>query len=258
MEFQYFSDIHTELYSGVECPRFQVLIHDLKPIAPYLILAGDIGHPFSDIYKEFLELVAKKFKRVFLIAGNHEYYTKNGGMRPEAWMSYVDTHITGICREIGNVTYLQNQVYHFPAPSNLSIFGGTFWSLVKHEEENTLRTSSNDLQNIQNLTYDTIRMLHYEACTSLAKALVKHSDRIFLVVSHHLPSYSLVASKYKSCSNSSHASEIELWKHDRIKAWVAGHTHIPIVAGKFHVNPIGHFGENIDKDFCRKIEMRHT
>ncbi len=67
MRIQYISDIHLEF--------FKVLPKQIvRPVADILCLAGDIGYPFSSLYRDFLKQVSRDFKKVFLIAGNHEYY----------------------------------------------------------------------------------------------------------------------------------------------------------------------------------------
>ena len=38
------------------------------------MLAGDIGNPHHMTYSKFLTEISAKFKKIFLIAGNHEYY----------------------------------------------------------------------------------------------------------------------------------------------------------------------------------------
>ena len=58
MKIQYISDIHLEYLS--EIPK-------INPVGDVLVLAGDIGHPFSSIYINFLIDVNNKFKKVFLI-----------------------------------------------------------------------------------------------------------------------------------------------------------------------------------------------
>ena len=40
-----------------------------------LVLAGDIGSPHYPLYKLFLAICMNKFKHVFVVAGNHEYYS---------------------------------------------------------------------------------------------------------------------------------------------------------------------------------------
>ena len=62
MKIQYISDIHLE---------YQSTLPNIDQISDILVLAGDIGFPFSFLYKEFLIDMNKKFKKIFLIAGNH-------------------------------------------------------------------------------------------------------------------------------------------------------------------------------------------
>jgi len=55
----------------------------IKVMADVLCLAGDIGYPYSGIYREFLKQMNSDFKKVFIIAGNHEYYNSDKIQRPE-------------------------------------------------------------------------------------------------------------------------------------------------------------------------------
>ena len=57
------------------------------PCAPYLGLLGDIGTPalpkqFKD-YEIFLNSMADKFSKVYLLTGNHEYYVHGGARAAE-------------------------------------------------------------------------------------------------------------------------------------------------------------------------------
>jgi len=67
-KFQLLSDIHLEFPSALEhFPPFPVL-------APYLFLVGDIGYPSKESYAKFLFAQSERYKGVFILAGNHEYY----------------------------------------------------------------------------------------------------------------------------------------------------------------------------------------
>jgi len=68
---QYLSDIHLEFFRYDEI-RF--LVRKIKPIHPILILSGDIGNPFEKGYRFFMKEMSLRFEKIFLIAGNHEYY----------------------------------------------------------------------------------------------------------------------------------------------------------------------------------------
>jgi len=53
----------------------------VEPCAPYLALLGDIGIVNMDNkyenYKNFLLKQANQFEKIFVLAGNHEYYYGN-------------------------------------------------------------------------------------------------------------------------------------------------------------------------------------
>jgi predicted phosphodiesterase len=69
--FQYISDIHLEFYDEDSRDFTKIL----EPgIAPFLILAGDIGDPGSNIFKEFIDWCRQKWQHVYYVAGNHEYF----------------------------------------------------------------------------------------------------------------------------------------------------------------------------------------
>jgi len=238
------SDIHTEFFDSQEALNtFQESIH---PRSSFLILAGDIGAPFSKFYESFSAHLSEKFQHIFIISGNHEYYTQRKFIKQVDWMAEVDDQIRHVCSKFPNVTYLQNQIYHIP-DTNIAIFGSTFWSDIQPEEEMYIQYSLNDYECIPFFTTAEARRRFKIACSLLGTSLELHPDKDFIVVSHHLPSLSLVHPKYFSgpiTVNSAYASDIQLAEHPRIRAWVAGHTHTPIQKGKFYVNPLGYPGEN--------------
>lgn len=68
MEVQIYSDIHIEFYK---------LFPRIKPYAPVLILAGDIGKITHHQFKPFMDYVSEHWEKVFFVLGNHEYYSSN-------------------------------------------------------------------------------------------------------------------------------------------------------------------------------------
>ena len=71
---QFASDLHLEgvFGSGSEPPEDLIV-----PSAMYLVLAGDICTLTSDMiprYKAWLRRIAEGFEKVFVLAGNHEFY----------------------------------------------------------------------------------------------------------------------------------------------------------------------------------------
>ncbi|MEN9446415.1 MAG: Noumeavirus [Bacteroidota bacterium] len=249
MEFQYFSDVHCEMYTSN--PE-KITKFDIKPCAPYLILAGDIGHPFSQIYDDFLTLLSPQYKHIFITSGNHEYYKTNYFETlkiPEIqWMQSVDQKIYDICRSKSNITYLQDDIYEF-SDNNLAIYGATFWTNIKPEERSNVRQYLIDYREIPGFSMEVGIKKHEYSCNTLSKYIEANPSKKIIVVSHHLPSYELVNERYLNIKpeiNSAYATDISISNHPNIKAWIAGHTHIPIEKGKFHVNPIGYPNEYRD------------
>lgn len=244
--FQYFSDVHTELYKS---SPGKIKKFDIKVCAPYVILAGDIGDPFSNLYSDFLEDLSKLYEYVFLVSGNHEYYKTRCSdkcfIEDNIWMKSVDDKIREVCQQFPNVIYLQDDVYHIEG-TDISVYGATFWTDIKEEEKLDVQFNLMDYRKIPGFNMNIGINKHTNSCRKLEDIVYKYNDRRFVVISHHLPSYKLINPKYINIVpriNSSYASDIKVAEHPNIVAWVAGHTHIPVQKGKFYVNPIGYPGE---------------
>ena len=72
----------------------------------FLILNGNIGNPFDDVYKDFLRVCCeKKFKFVILVIGNYEYSCYDN-------YSYVNNHVRNIVNNLysqySNIVFLEN------------------------------------------------------------------------------------------------------------------------------------------------------
>jgi len=65
-QIQYISDIHLD-YNPFE----NYVVH---PIAPILVIAGDLGNPYSQSFHRFLKENCKNFDQVIFVPGNHEYF----------------------------------------------------------------------------------------------------------------------------------------------------------------------------------------
>jgi predicted phosphodiesterase len=230
MLFQYFSDLHMEFTRG----RVPII----KAVAPYLIIAGDITtHGKPDNYQKLFDKIAPLFKYVFFVSGNHDYYHNMTNC-----LTATDNQIREMIKPYPNVVYLQNQAFLIPE-TDIVVFGGTFWSQIRPEEVSFVLNCLNDYRMISALTITETNQLHREAIGKLEQTLSNpdYMGKRFIVISHHLPSYSLISEKYKSCMiNSAFATEIPLANDPRIVAWFCGHTHEPCEMGKFHVNPIGY------------------
>ena len=209
--FQLISDVHLEMGT----------YHVIKPRAPYLLLAGDIGYPESQIYKDFIKRCSKKFEKVFYISGNHEYYQNNKCSQKS--IEEIDDYIKDICRQYNNVYYLQNNYYAF---DDLLIVGSTLWSDIEN-------SCLSDLSDYSKIYHDKNELLTVNDSTHMfnknkeyIQSIIETSVKNVLVMTHHLPSYKMILPEFESSPYKSHfASDLEYLFRPPVVAWVCGHAH---------------------------------
>lgn len=245
MQFQIVSDVHLETYTnGSACPT-------IRPIAPYLILAGDVGDPFSRSYEEFMEDASTKFEKVFIITGNHEYYG-------HSTMDEVEGKIQQVLSALKkkNVHFLQNSSYMFPE-NDVAVWGSTLWTHIPSSAAIPILRSIRDYRSIPLFSIQKCRSLHTEATHHLKQCLKAHPQKKWVVVTHHLPQVDLIDETYRKYKelNYAFASDVEkdLVDHPSIEKWIYGHTHTPNSKGKFVCNPWGYPGENTVRDIMINI-----
>jgi len=219
MRLQLASDLHLEFNES--CEFEEILI----PSAPTLLLAGDVGDPTKSRYSEFLVWCSCNYKDVVVIAGNHEYYS-----------NYSDTMrkrkaiIRRVCAYLPNVHFLDNGSKVLS--DDLVIIGTTLWSCILPEERFAVSTSINDFNKIymdypKRFTVEDYDKLHRESYWWLKTEIETYPDKIVIVLTHHLPSLTLIDEKFKGCPyNSAFASSVEdLCFKDNVKFWFFGHSH---------------------------------
>lgn len=237
MRIQYVSDIHLEFFKHLPTQL-------IRPAADILCLAGDIGYPFSPIYTKFLKQVSSDFKKVFIIAGNHEYYAAGANKHHD--MSEIDDKIEQIIKDnnLYNVSFLDNSYEDY---NGYRFVGSTLWSSL-----NSPQRYINDFNLIPEMTEELYNMLHVISREFLKSEVVTQSPLPVIVITHHLPSYSLINEKYKTSQyasyNSFFASDCEDLFVPTIKGWIYGHTHSEnkqhINGIEFVCNTLGYPGEN--------------
>ena len=253
MIFQYLSDLHLEFYNGnISKVQRKFKITENTKIGDILLVAGDIGNPLHTTYKTFLTDMSLTFEHVFVTTGNHEYY------KIPMTMNDIDSNCREICRSMphDNVSFLQNEVYCIK--DNIKIFGGTFWSHIPEKSQSIVSNSINDYKQIYEFTPIKSNELHNIAVTKLTNE-IENSELTtkWIVMSHHMPLYNLIDIKYRSLDhiNSAFATDIQIAKDNRIKAWVYGHTHTPRQDEKYYCNPIGYPGENKKIDLTKHFVL---
>lgn len=240
MIIQYISDIHLEF---LRKEVIQKLVSSIRPQAEICILAGDIGNPLhkNGHYNTFLLDISKKFKKTFVIAGNHEFY---GNHVNETKLS-----LKNICNEIHNVSFLDNS---FEDYNGFRFIGSTQWTKIHNPQYKI-----NDIGNIKQLDVNKYNELHSESVNFIQDTLddCKKNNIKSIVITHHLPIYELTNEKYrnslfKNYSQWFNADLDELINTNKsiISGWIYGHTHSRSVQKHndvlFYCNPLGYDGEN--------------
>ena len=118
---QIVSDIHLEF--GSDPPP-------IKRKSPILALLGDIGYPERSHYRSFILSMARQFEAVLLIAGNHEFYSKDSTdidcMRTVIIPNVVD-EVNRLCGST-KVHFLDNASIELPSIiSGVRLIGSTLW-----------------------------------------------------------------------------------------------------------------------------------
>jgi Icc-related predicted phosphoesterase len=243
MRIQYISDLHIEM---MNIRRFKQICEKISPKCEILVLAGDIGNPMliTQNYKSFLDIMSKKFKKVFLITGNHEYYGND--------IYKTDEYIANICSSKGNISFLNNATELY---NGYRFIGSTQWTRINEQ-----RFLINDFTYINNMSVERYNDMHQKSRDFLKKSVndATLNNEKSIVITHHLPLHELTNEKYKThhmmkyqqCF-SSNMKDV-FGNENTIKSWIYGHTHTKSVQNKFGIpflcNPFGYDGENEDTE----------
>lgn len=199
-KIQYLSDLHLE---------YRKVIPIVPVAADYLILAGDIGNPFKDNYYYFMNRVSRQFKKIFLIAGNHEYWNLNATGAADRYNNFVHVHdrIRTVTNNFPNIHFLNNTSHCFD--DKYEILGTVLWSWV------------------DNSSFKNLNQIYLRNREWLERELLNKKDKI--VITHHLPTYSLITEQYQARKYSKYtqqfASHLDHLIQPPVKFWIAGHSH---------------------------------
>lgn len=217
MKVQYASDLHLERPDNSRYIKH----HPLIPSAEILVLAGDIGIMGSDNFTKhpFWNFVSDNFERTLVVPGNHEFFGKyNINLVPQGEVSSIHTNVTIHYNDtirIGDVDFILS----------------TLWSEISVENYEDIRNIMGDFHRI----YDGEKLLErqrynqeHKLCLDYINYAVKSSNaEKIVVVSHHIPSFELVAQEYLgSIYNEAFTVELnDFIKSTHIDSWIYGHSH---------------------------------
>ena len=251
---QYVSDIHLEHHDKYN--EGQITPHMfVKPSAPYLALCGDIGIPELKAYETFLQWCSNNWEKVFLVAGNHEYYTYRCPTKND--MQFKKQKIRDLVTKYPNLYFLDCDS-HYLQEYNVRILGCTFWSDMSGLDEKYILQGMNDSKQIYlsgakpalPRDFTAIHCSEKEWIQKEIESARKANESVF-ILTHYLPSYKLIAEKYKDNPlNLCFASHCEDLLKAPVKGWLCGHSHtgvtIQIQDVLCSLNPYGYTGERVE------------
>lgn len=247
MKIRYISDIHLEFIKY----NIDKFIQNIKPNdEDVLVLAGDIGYPKSSNYDKFMNYVNNNFKKTFIITGNHEYYTSS--------IKEIDDYLEKYFLKFDNISFLNNKIEYY---MDHYFVGTTLWTQITNPNYKI-----NDPYSIKNLTINEYNSIHDRCCKFLENTITNKEINNVIMITHHLPLYSLIKDKYKTPDldkyNQWFYSDMTPFinmNKEKIKLWIYGHTHSPdeqkLDNISYVCNPIGYPLENEDLDFEKAIEI---
>ncbi len=261
LRVQYASDLHLELSSG----PFQAI---LKPVAPVLALAGDIGRPDLPEYRNFMAYCSSNWDRVFVVAGNHEFYNSTTAKK---W-AYKAPHTVDMrrhmCAKVAatfpNITFMDRTRVEY---QGVSFLGCTLWSdlsIPVHAE-----LAGRHMNDYHVITVDGTQPVTPAQTTTwhrferewLADEISSSADLGLptVVITHHLPSKQMNSERWADHPlNPAFASDCDDLMRPPVRAWIAGHTHTGVTYRNMAnvmgcVNPRGYPGEQGTTGYCREL-----
>eukprot|EP00179_Madagascaria_erythrocladioides_P026711 CAMPEP_0198351250 /NCGR_PEP_ID=MMETSP1450-20131203/102059_1 /TAXON_ID=753684 ORGANISM="Madagascaria erythrocladiodes, Strain CCMP3234" /NCGR_SAMPLE_ID=MMETSP1450 /ASSEMBLY_ACC=CAM_ASM_001115 /LENGTH=131 /DNA_ID=CAMNT_0044057145 /DNA_START=1 /DNA_END=392 /DNA_ORIENTATION=- len=119
---QVVSDLHLEFESNAQCTAANYTFRVPTPATERasLALLGDIGYPFDESYARYVAACAERFRHVFVVCGNHEYYKQEHGAVVE--------RVAQLCAAHDNVHFLNGADDDVVELDGVLVCGATLWT----------------------------------------------------------------------------------------------------------------------------------
>ncbi len=209
-----FSDLHLEF--GLE-PIKKCVNMCAANRTKYTILAGDITNfeKREFILTKLVSELKPHTDHIIYVLGNHEYYKQGKKSVTEIKIEYKI-----LCEKL-EITLLEDTSFE---TDDFIFYGATMWTNM-----NTVAFKQmNDRYSFK--SHDELISLHENSVSHLTDFMNNYnSTKPLVVITHHLPSFTLIDKIYECYSdiNSGFASRLDYLIAPPIKYWVYGHTHKP-------------------------------
>jgi predicted phosphohydrolase len=230
MKFQLFSDIHLEL---IRCKKLDNIMTThiplIRPQAPILILAGDIGKLSEQKFFEFIKYCSENWQHVLYVMGNHEYYSSHP-------IDTINRKMRELFAIFPNIHLLDNEYIEI---DNYIFYGFVGWTEPIFSHSPIAAQYINDYNLIKGkrgkkITVDEIRELSIEGVTKFKEFITTTESTNVIVITHFPPlregtsdpKYSgNMLNGYFTWDNMLKQNGIGMRFASKIKCWCSGHTH---------------------------------
>lgn len=266
-----YSDIHLDHYGnrGVDP-------HDGRPIMWYppalpddldttLILAGDlwVGTRFIEFGgASWISHVAKQFKEVFIVLGNHDYWPGNHSLNIVGGGDKCNAML--VDRGILNVTVLDMGC---AVRDDVIFIGATLWTDMAHCDPLTMHRMDSYMAYDGKIAYSTGEGGAWSRFTSekwiqtfyrhrdyIKMMLELNRDKKAVIITHHLPLLTLGDPMYAGdFGNPYYMSDLSdlILDNENIALWCYGHTHhqkdTMMVHARLINNCVGYQGQHMEQ-----------
>lgn len=224
---QIVSDLHVEMMANT------ATIHqELVPRCDAIALCGDIGKPGSKSYNELIAHCSEKFRHVFVVLGNHEYYKDK--------MSDVESRFAKLHSQFPNVYPLNRTELRVDiGDRRLRILGCTLWSHIPDNAMVAVTTLLNDYKLIYRthigsgddrttrITFEDTNEFHRRDRDWLQAKFNEDTATPTIVLTHYAPS--MVGTSDPAfegkLTNHGFATNLSSMFQPNIRLWAFGHTH---------------------------------
>ena len=211
MRLQYCSDLHLNSWPEKNI-NFEKII---EPVAPAIVLCGDIGQPDSSLLKLFFKWLSEQFKSVFWIPGHHEMmdvwaYNLTGKRK-----SYeeVINQMRLVINQWPNIHILNRE--KFITDDGIILLGCPLWSRLTSLSEEAFNDPI--YKDITHHYEEDIKWLNYE---------IKMASAPIVICTHYPPSNSLMNEivLHKPLTVN-YALESEMLIRSPGLTWISGYLH---------------------------------